>query len=735
MSRDGQDDASDSTPNSREDALELVNRIIAAWRNGQPPDALAFLDEHPHIRQQKSLVLDLAYEEYCLRKERGESVSASDFAEKFPEWNRSLSRLIDVHEYLDQHPEFAPVQKEPKWPQAGESFSGFDIDRKVGSGAFARVYVARDPTLGYRPVVLKVSRSGGSEAMTLGRLTHDNIVPVNSVKVDEASGLTVICMPYQGEATLVDLLEAGFKSGQQPRSGEVILSVARHRAVAAVEKVDSSTAERLRRRSYVDAVVELGIRLTGALKYAHSRGVLHRDLKPSNVLLSPAGDPKLLDFNLSWDTQLSGARLGGTVPYMSPEQVQAVLLGKAKDGRGSIDQRSDLFSLGVLLYELLTGTLPFGSFNFARAEQVEAQELLKRQQAGARPAHELNPDVDPSLSALVSGCLEFDPADRPQTGADLEASLLDYQRPLSSWKRRINRRRWWAIGALVVVTILAIALAHWAINRPPYSVRAYRAGLASYQQGDWDSAIQRWTDAMDADRATPQLLFARGTAYIQSAKYLLAIDDLQRARQMSESSSSGPIIANLAYCYTQTGKHGLSRSLTDLLVNVPNEERKLRNAAVFNNRGYHFLLLDEPATAIKELSRAIEIEPDMAMAYQNRARAKLALSTTDGSMLQAAAEDIETALKLEPRNWGIQRDAIQIFAEYSYTDVRYRRRMTDCLQKVEQLGGDLADIPDPKGFDRLRRDADFSQLLNSPLRRTTPEPARTQLPFPDVQLP
>jgi serine/threonine protein kinase len=732
MSQNDQHDGAEPSRNGSDTVLKLVNSVISTWRNGQPPDALAFLAEHPRVAEQKSLVLDLAYEEYCLRKENGESVTASDFCEKFPDWNRSLARLIDVHEYLDQHPEFAPVEKEPKWPQAGEAFSGFDIERKIGSGAFARVYVARDPTLGHRPVVLKVSRSGASEAMTLGRLTHDHIVPVNSVNQDAETGLTVICMPYQGEATLVDLLEAGFKAGGRPQTGDVILAVARRRAMSAVEKVEGPQTEKLKRQTYVDAIVGLGIRLAGALKYAHSRGVLHRDLKPSNVLLAPNGEPKLLDFNLSWDPELSGARLGGTVPYMSPEQVKSVLLGKASDQRGGIDQRSDLFSLGVLLYELFTGVAPFGTFGSPGNELQEAQHLLERQRRGARPIHELNPDVDPSLSELVAWCLELEPADRPQTAGDLEARLVAYQQLASRWKRLLNRRRWLVTGVTLALVMLVVTLWIWLANRPPYPVRAYQAGLESYRRGGWQSAVEHWTRAINADRATAKLLFARATAYCRNGEYQLAIDDLERAKRLSNSHA---IVANLAYCYTQIGKHQLSLSLTDPLTKHALEQPELRNAAIFNNRGYSYFQLKKPTDAMGQLDRAIELNHNLAVAYENRALTELELLTDDRRKLSAAVKDIEAALILAPNNWGIQRDAATIFAERSIENSSYRQRTRDCLQRVLDFGGDLIEIRDQRCFDHLRSDPIFSKLLDSRVKRRKAEPARTALPFPDSVLP
>ena len=121
---------------------------------------------------------------------------------------------------------------------------------------------------------------------------------------------------------------------------------------------ETPQARRLRGLGYVPAVLWLVARVADGLAHAHERGILHRDLKPANILFADDGEPLLLDFNLAADTKLrihaSAAMVGGTLPYMAPEQLAAF-----RDGRTAVDARSDLYSLGVILHELLTGQHPF----------------------------------------------------------------------------------------------------------------------------------------------------------------------------------------------------------------------------------------------------------------------------------------------------------------------------------------------------------------------------------------
>src|SRR5262249_14416532 len=113
--------------------------------------------------------------------------------------------------------------------------------------------------------------------------------------------------------------------------------------------------KQLERRSYVDAVLWLGACLADGLAHAHERGILHRDVKPANVLLTDDGTPMLLDFNLGQDVKSGGeAFIGGTLPYAAPEQLRAF-----QTNAGGVDARADVYSLGVLLHELLTGRSAF----------------------------------------------------------------------------------------------------------------------------------------------------------------------------------------------------------------------------------------------------------------------------------------------------------------------------------------------------------------------------------------
>ena len=259
----------------------------------------------------------------------------------------------------------------------------YRFESEIGRGGMSVVYRAHD-TLLDRPVAIKVLVASGlgtegrarwlREAQAAARLTHPNIVPVYDVGEADlpAHGGKVPCI-------VMELIEGGSLHTRRPRKAALAETVA------------------------------IARQLCAALEKAHRHGIIHRDLKPENVLLAPDGAAKLMDFGLARTPTsriTSEGAIVGTPFYLAPE----LFLGQASS------PQSDLYALGVMLYELTTGRLPFTGDD---PLLVISQHL----HAPVVPPREVNPEIPPTLDALIVRLLSKSPADRPASAAEVRDAL------------------------------------------------------------------------------------------------------------------------------------------------------------------------------------------------------------------------------------------------------------------------------------------------------------------------
>jgi hypothetical protein len=299
----------------------------------------------------------------------------------------------------------------------------YEVLAELGRGAMGVVYRARDPRID-RVVAIKTLRPDlglpadafadlekrfYQEATAAGRLSHPNIVAVHDVLAVE--GVPYIVMECLEGRTLADL-------------------------IAAEGRLDPARATRL------------FVQVCDALHYAHARGVVHRDIKPGNIVVTPGDVAKVTDFGIARVTGSTVTQTGavlGTPAYMAPEQLR----GQVPDGR------SDLFAVGVSLYEALAGANPF------QAEELAAVLYRVVHEAPA-PLSEQHPGIPPRLAAAVQRALAKVPAERPATAGELgQALAASVSLPVEGAVRRSPRRRL-VPAALAMAALLLATTGGWA---------------------------------------------------------------------------------------------------------------------------------------------------------------------------------------------------------------------------------------------------------------------------------
>jgi serine/threonine protein kinase len=473
-------------------------------------------------------------------------VSAAD-VQRCPAPEDHVAHLSQCHEFVRSLNRYGAVSGPAQsLPKAGDDLFGYRLGAELGRGSFARVFLATQNDLADRPVVLKVSDLSGDEPQTLARLPHAHIVPIHSVHEDARSGLRAVCMPYYGGASLARVLAAVWADDRPPqRAGQLAHALEQVQG----PPVGGTGAPTVLwgRGSYLRACCWIVARLAEGLQHAHASGILHRDLKPSNILLSADGRPMLLDFNLAHRIENAPepalASMGGTIAYMAPEHLRALHNPSAVLAR-PVDHRSDLFSLGMVLIEMLTGSNPYeqqGSYS-PIAAVIEAMAVERSRAAPSLRQH--RPDAPWGLESILRKCLDPLPENRYQHAEQLADDLnrfLDH-RPLRyapelsraergrKWLRRNPRRTWAGVAAAILLLVTAgTVLAH--VHRQAQHLRAweyYKLGWQDDQKGWREQAIANYSMALacNPDHAAARL--NRGLAFAECWRYAEALQDLDQ---------------------------------------------------------------------------------------------------------------------------------------------------------------------------------------------------------------
>jgi formylglycine-generating enzyme required for sulfatase activity/serine/threonine protein kinase len=434
------------TLSSSEFVEVLRGDLKSRWRHGKPvpvDDYVARLAGDP---PDPEAVLDLVYTEYLVREELGQPVAGDDYCRRFPAIAEALRDQLSLHAAMNLpgatlEPNSSLEETDPgsKPEQFPRMFGRYRLLSQLGRGGMGTVYLADDTKLDRR-VAIKIPRADRSfsdivsarfarEARTGALLNHPQLCPV--FDVGQIDGVDFLTMPYIAGGSLADVIKS--------RTGGNDMAA---RADQRQQSLDESREQYQRIKTIPpEEAARLIIQVALALAVAHQAGVVHRDLKPANILLTEGGEPVITDFGLalragSLSTSLTeqGVTLG-SVTYMPPGQVHY--------DADAVGPRSDVYSLGAILYELLTGRPPFiGS-------RVEI--LRKTLSESPVPPSKIKPELDPRLDGICLKALAKMPEDR-------FASMTEFADQLSQLLKSQGLIRRKGVRSATIVSLVAVVL-------------------------------------------------------------------------------------------------------------------------------------------------------------------------------------------------------------------------------------------------------------------------------------